>query len=169
MTSLLRLKLPLSTNFGNAKPSTRGLPCAKARDIGSPSARNADFGVTQTRLSLAWLGQRRNPCSLGENQATRTKISALIHNGFFTAEFRCKMIPDLGQAFSCNAFRRGGPSHKTHTSLKVNGEMPRIVSSTISGRKAGGAARCGQAGRSQSRQLIPIGVASRALKSRRLA
>jgi len=49
------------------------------------------------------------------------------------------------------------------------GEMLRIDSSTSSGRNAGGAARCGQAGRSQRRQLIPMGVASRALKSRRLA
>ncbi|MDQ6867481.1 MAG: hypothetical protein M3178_03415 [Pseudomonadota bacterium] len=61
MTSLLRLKLPLLTNFGNAKPSTRDIPCAKASDSGSPSAGNADFVVTQAHLFLALLGQRRNP------------------------------------------------------------------------------------------------------------
>src|SRR3984893_14156631 len=79
------------------------------------------------------------------------------------------MIPDLGQAFSFDAFRRGEPSQKTYTSLNVNGEMLRIDSSTSSGRNAGGAARCGQAGRSQRRQLIPIGVAASALKSSCLA
>src|ERR1700730_8725164 len=98
--------------------------------------------------------------------APSTKNAKILMDGLI---FRCKMIPDLGQAFSFDAFRRGEPSQKTYTSLNVNGEMLRIDSSTSSGRNAGGAARCGQAGRSQRRQLIPIGVASRALKSRRLA
>jgi hypothetical protein len=43
----------------------------------------------------------------GEDQAPRTKISALIHNGFFRAYVRWKLIPELGQAFSFEAFRRG--------------------------------------------------------------
>jgi hypothetical protein len=76
----------------------------------------------------------------GEDLAPRSEISALNHSGFFD-----------------------------YTSLNVNGEMLRIDSSTSSGRNAGGAARCGQAGRSQRRQLIPMGVASSALKSSRLA
>jgi hypothetical protein len=58
MTRLLRRKLPRSTNFGNATLSTQGVPCVKAGYIGSPSARNADFAVTQTHLFLASLGQR---------------------------------------------------------------------------------------------------------------
>jgi hypothetical protein len=46
----------------------------------------------------------------GEDQAPRTKISALIHNGFSGADVRWKLIPELGQAFSFEAFRRGEPS-----------------------------------------------------------
>jgi hypothetical protein len=46
----------------------------------------------------------------GEDQAPRTKISALIHNGFFGAYVCWKLIPELGPAFSFEAFRRGEPS-----------------------------------------------------------
>jgi hypothetical protein len=56
MTRLLRLKLPRSTNFGNAKPLIWKVPCAIASDSGLPSAGNADFVVTQTHLLPAWLG-----------------------------------------------------------------------------------------------------------------
>jgi hypothetical protein len=35
MTAVLTLRLPLSTYFGNANSSTRGLPCAQAGDIGA--------------------------------------------------------------------------------------------------------------------------------------
>jgi hypothetical protein len=45
MTKSSRLKLPLSTDFGNAKPSTQRLPCTKADDIGAPNAGNADFVI----------------------------------------------------------------------------------------------------------------------------
>jgi hypothetical protein len=38
MPTLLRLSLPLSTDFGNAEPSTQGLSCAQASDIGAPSS-----------------------------------------------------------------------------------------------------------------------------------
>jgi len=44
--------LPLLKGFGNAKPSTRGLPCTHAGDIGAPSAGNAGFVVIQTHLSV---------------------------------------------------------------------------------------------------------------------
>ena len=43
MPTLLRLRLQLSTDFGNAEPSTQGLSCAQASDIGAPSAENVDF------------------------------------------------------------------------------------------------------------------------------
>jgi hypothetical protein len=56
-----------------------------------------------------------------------------------------------------------------YKSLNVNGETLRIVSSISKARVAGGAARCGQAGRSQSLQLMPMGVTSKALRSRRFA
>ena len=52
MTRLLRLKLPRSTNFGNAKPLIWKVPCTIASDSGLPSAGNADFVVTQTHLCL---------------------------------------------------------------------------------------------------------------------
>jgi hypothetical protein len=45
MPTLLRLRLPLSTDFDNANPS-------QASDIGAPSAENADFVVIHTHLSL---------------------------------------------------------------------------------------------------------------------
>jgi len=35
MTAVLTLRLPLSTYFGNANSSTRGLPCTQAGDIGA--------------------------------------------------------------------------------------------------------------------------------------
>jgi hypothetical protein len=41
MTALLRLRLPLSTDFRNASSSTRGLPCTHAGDIGALGAGNA--------------------------------------------------------------------------------------------------------------------------------
>lgn len=82
MTSLLRLKLPLSTNFGNAKHSTWASDAPRLGTAARQSAGNADFAVAQTQLFPALLGQRRNQLSLGENQAPRTKISAMIQNGF---------------------------------------------------------------------------------------
>jgi cytochrome c-type biogenesis protein CcmE len=54
MTMLLGLRLSVSTDCGNANSSTRGLPCMRARDIGTPSAGNADFVVIQTHLSLCF-------------------------------------------------------------------------------------------------------------------
>jgi hypothetical protein len=44
-------EIALSTDFGNANSSTRGLPCTHAGGNGAPSARNADFVVIQTHLS----------------------------------------------------------------------------------------------------------------------
>jgi hypothetical protein len=49
---LLTLRLPLSTDFGNANSSTRGLPCTHAGGNGAPSARNADFVVTSRIIGL---------------------------------------------------------------------------------------------------------------------
>jgi hypothetical protein len=46
----------------------------------------------------------------GEDQAPRTKISALIHNGFFGAYVCWKLIPELGQLSRLKPFRRGEPS-----------------------------------------------------------
>jgi hypothetical protein len=54
MTILLGLRLSVSTDFGNANSSTRGLPCMRASDIGTPGAGNADFVVIQTHLSLCF-------------------------------------------------------------------------------------------------------------------
>jgi hypothetical protein len=54
MPTLLRLSLPLSTDFGSAEPSTEGLSCTQASDIGAPSAENIDFGGIKTYLSLGF-------------------------------------------------------------------------------------------------------------------
>jgi len=54
MPTLLRLSLPLSTDFGNAEPSTQGLSCTQASDIGAPSAENIDFVGIKTYLSLGF-------------------------------------------------------------------------------------------------------------------
>jgi hypothetical protein len=48
MIALARVKLPLSTDFGNAEPLTQGLSCTQASDINAPSAENASFVVVQT-------------------------------------------------------------------------------------------------------------------------
>jgi hypothetical protein len=60
---IVETEIARSTNFGNAKRSTWGVPCAKASKSGSPSAGNADFVVTQTHFFLAWLGQRFFGCT----------------------------------------------------------------------------------------------------------
>jgi hypothetical protein len=54
MPTLLRLSLPLSTDFGNAEPSTQGLSCTQASDIDAPSAENIDFVGIKTYLSLGF-------------------------------------------------------------------------------------------------------------------
>jgi hypothetical protein len=51
MPVLLKLRLPLSTDIGNANTLDMGLSCTQASDIGAPSAENADFVVIQTYLS----------------------------------------------------------------------------------------------------------------------
>jgi hypothetical protein len=51
ITALPRLRLSLSTDFGEAKSSTRGLLCFQASDIGAASGENADFVVIQTNVS----------------------------------------------------------------------------------------------------------------------
>jgi hypothetical protein len=48
------VKLPLLKGFGNAKSSTRGLPCAYAGDIGAPGAGNAGVVVIQTHRSVGF-------------------------------------------------------------------------------------------------------------------
>jgi hypothetical protein len=53
MATLLRARLPPSTDFGNAKPSTTGLSLAQAGRIGAPPPGNADFIVIQTHLPMA--------------------------------------------------------------------------------------------------------------------
>ena len=50
MTALARVKLQLLKDFGNANSSAR----EPRRDIGGPSAGNADFVVIQTHLSLGF-------------------------------------------------------------------------------------------------------------------
>jgi hypothetical protein len=53
MPVLLKLSLPLSTDFGNATLDT-GFSCTQASDIGAPSAENVDFVVIQTHLSFGF-------------------------------------------------------------------------------------------------------------------
>jgi hypothetical protein len=48
------VKTELATFDGNAEPSTQGLSCTQAGDIGAPSAENADFVVIQTHLSFGF-------------------------------------------------------------------------------------------------------------------
>jgi hypothetical protein len=54
MPTLLTLRLQLSTDFGNANSSTRGLPCTQAGDIGASRAGNAAFVIIQTHLSFGF-------------------------------------------------------------------------------------------------------------------
>ena len=49
MPVLLKLRLPHSTDFGNAKPSTLGSRAPKPVTL-APSAENVDFVVIQTHL-----------------------------------------------------------------------------------------------------------------------
>jgi hypothetical protein len=82
---LVETKIATFDQFWQCQTLDTGDPMCQSKRHGSPSARNAEFVVTQAHLFLALLGQRRNLGSLCENHATRPKISALIHNGFFGA------------------------------------------------------------------------------------
>jgi len=54
MPVLLKLRLPLSTDIGNANTLDMGLSCTQASDIGAPSAGNTGLVVIQTHLSLGF-------------------------------------------------------------------------------------------------------------------
>lgn len=138
-------------------PSERNLRLAVA-------AGNASFLIGNAEPVASGTSFRRPPAP---GRRLSRKIAEPVHATRAPARRsrQCtRSARDRERPSPCPESRRRG---EAHTSLKVNGETLRVDSSTSKGRKAGGAARCGQAGRSQSRQLIPIGVTSSAPRSSR--